>query len=99
MFKSQIQVEDSGDKVKALQQIPADEFLGQAIDALISSDVAELTRLDRMVAMVTAPGDRAIFLYRRAVFAAILDSSARNLRLLHRATGRLGKDAHSHING
>ncbi|HTV04973.1 MAG TPA: hypothetical protein VME86_06355 [Acidobacteriaceae bacterium] len=79
--------------MNALQPIPADLLLDKAILALTFADAAELNRLERIAPAVIAPVDEARCLNQRAVFAALLDASARNLRLLRRALGRRGAES------
>ncbi len=63
----------------------ADDFLDDAIAALIVSDAASLRCLESAAPAVSAPRSRTAYLDKRAAFAALLDVTARNLRLLRRA--------------
>lgn len=67
--------------------VPADEFLDQVISALIRVDAATLQQLESLASGVAAPRNFERFVQNRAVFAALLDATARNLRLLRRVTG------------
>lgn len=68
--------------------IPADEFLDQVFTALIAADVDNLQRLERQAPFVAAPRNEVRFVRNRAIFAALLEMTARNLRLLHRISDR-----------
>lgn len=68
--------------------IPADEFLDRVFTALIAADVNDLHWLEAQVPFVVAPRSQARFLHNRDAFAALLEISARNLRLLRRVSGR-----------
>lgn len=69
-------------------EIPADIFLDQAIAALTAADAPALRRLEAAAPGLAAPRNREHFLIRHALFAALLESSARNLRLLRRVAGQ-----------
>lgn len=62
----------------------AEDFLDEAIAALTVSDVASLRRLETVAPTVAAPRSCTAYLNKRAVFAALLDASARNLRIFRR---------------
>jgi hypothetical protein len=62
--------------------LPADDFVNQVISALTVSDAAALHQLESAVSSIAPPRSRAQYLQKRATFAALLDASARNLRLL-----------------
>jgi len=68
--------------------IPADKFLGQVIAALTAADAATLSRLETAARLVAAPCSRAQYASKHATFAALLDASSRNLRLLNRIVGK-----------
>lgn len=73
----------------ALQHsIPADEFLDQVFTALIAADVDDLHQLEAQAPFVAPPQSEARFDRNRAIFAALLEMTARNLRLLRRASPR-----------
>lgn len=80
--------------MNATQKIPADQFLDEAIRALTFADLAELKRLEMVSPKVASPIDAARYWTQRAVFAALLDASGRNLRLFHRAAR---KQAEQHV--
>lgn len=69
--------------------IPADVFLEQAMAALTAGSARDLHRLEKAVPHVSTPNNDAHFVRQHAAFAALLDASARNLRLL----GRLARAA------
>lgn len=68
------------------EQIPAEYFLDHAISALEAADAAELRRLADCVSSVVMPVSQGRYRRNRDVFAALLEATGRNLRLLHRAT-------------
>lgn len=72
--------------------IPADDFLDQVLSALIVADVTNLKRLEAEVSLVTAPRSEARLARNRAVFAVLLEETARNLRLLRRIAGKQVSD-------
>lgn len=65
-------------------EIPADIFLDQAIAALTAADAPALSRLEAALPILAAPGNREHFLSRHALFTALLEATARNLRLFRR---------------
>lgn len=65
---------------------PADIFLEEAIVALESADVSALGRLADGAAGVGMPESRRLYECNRDIFAALLEATARNLRLLRRTT-------------
>lgn len=69
-------------------QIPADRFLDQVVAALIAAEAAALRELEAAAPHVAAPASPAGYLQKHATLAALLEASARNLRLLRRVTGR-----------
>lgn len=69
-------------------QIPADTFLDRVISALTAADATTLRELESAAAHVVAPESLSGYLSKRDTLAALLDASARNLRLLHRIAGR-----------
>ncbi len=74
--------------ITATAQIPADQFLDQAIIALTAADASALRQLEGVAHTVAAPCNRAEYVVRRAVLAALLNATARNLRFLHRVAGK-----------
>lgn len=68
--------------------IPADEFLDRVFAALIAADVDDLHWLEAQAPYVAAPRNQTRFLRNRAIFAALLEISARNLRLFRRVSER-----------
>lgn len=74
--------------------IPADEFLDRVFTALIAADVDDLQRLEAQAPFVAAPRSHARFVRNREIFAALLDMSARNLRLLRRISARQSPDVY-----
>lgn len=72
--------------------IPADEFLDQVFTALIAADVRDLQRLESQAPFVVAPKSEMRFIRNRAIFAALLEMSARNLRLLRRISSTQSSD-------
>lgn len=71
----------------ALQHsIPADEFLDQVFTALIAADVDNLQQLEAQAPFVAPPRSQARFARNRAIFASLLEMTARNLRLLRRVS-------------
>lgn len=68
--------------------IPADEFLDRVFTALIAADVDHLQRLEAQAPFVVAPRSEARFVRNRAIFASLLEITARNLRLLRRVSAR-----------
>lgn len=77
-------------------QIPADQFLDQAIAALIAADAATLRQLETAASTVALPRNRTGYQARRATFAALLDVTARNLRFLHRVSGKPTVNIYTH---
>lgn len=69
-------------------QIPADGFLDRVIAALTAVDAATLRQLEATASHVAAPASSAGYLAKHATLAALLEASARNLRLIRRVTGR-----------
>lgn len=69
-------------------RFPADYFLDQVITALAAADAPALRRLEAAAPMVAAPLNHARYTRNHAALTALLDASARNLRLLRRATGK-----------
>lgn len=74
--------------MSAPAQIPADGFLDQVIAALTAADAATLRQLEATATHVAAPANQSEYLQKHATLAALLEASARNLRLLRRVTGR-----------
>lgn len=74
--------------MNTLQNIPADQFLDEVIFALTFTDASALDRLEAAAPTIAAPADPVRYANQRAALAALLDASARNLRLMHRAAGR-----------
>ncbi|MGC2162436.1 MAG: hypothetical protein WA634_11030 [Silvibacterium sp.] len=77
--------------------IPADQLLAHVISALIVADAATLRQLESAAPSVTAPHSRVQYIHKHAVFSALLEASARNLRLLGRAAGK--RDANLYVSG
>ena len=77
-------------------QIPADQFLDQAIAALIAADAAALRRLEAAASTVALPRNRIGYQARCVTFAALLDVTARNLRFLHRVSGKPTVNIYTH---
>lgn len=77
-------------------QIPADQFLDQAIAALIAADAAALRRLEAAASTVALPRNRIGYQARRATFAALLDATGRNLRFLRRVSGKPTANIYAH---
>lgn len=71
-----------------LEKIPADQLQDEAMRALTLTDLARLKRLEMIVPEAAAPADAARYWKQRALFAALLDVSVRNLRLFRRAAER-----------
>jgi len=71
---------------------PADDFLDDVIAALTISSAASLRRLESAAPGVAAPRSRVRYFEKQAVLAALLDATARNLRLLRRS-GRSARQA------
>ena len=69
-------------------QISADTLLDRVIQALTAIDAATLGELESAAAHVAQPESLPGYLHKRAALAALLDASARNLRLLRRIAGR-----------
>lgn len=69
-------------------EIPADIFLDQAIAALTATDAPALRGLEAALPTIAAPRNRELFIARHALFAVLLESTARNLRLLRRVAGQ-----------
>jgi len=67
-------------------QIPADRFLDQAISALEAADASALDRLAGDVFSVAMPVNQAHYRRNRETFAALMEATGRNLRVLRRAT-------------
>lgn len=65
-------------------EIPADEFLDQALAALAAGDAASLRRLEAAAPDVGVPLNRAAYLSKRKIFMALLERTGRNLRFLRR---------------
>lgn len=78
---------EQGADTNAAAPIPADLFLERVISALTAADAPELDQLGAAAPYIAAPCDPVRFVNRHAAFAALLDASARNLRLL----GRIGE--------
>ncbi|HTW44897.1 MAG TPA: hypothetical protein VMD58_05080 [Acidobacteriaceae bacterium] len=78
------------------QNISADLFVDQVIVALTRADAAALGRLEAAAPSVSAPIDLLRYTSQRATLAALLDASARNLRLMRRAAGRRSDAASPH---
>ena len=76
--------------MNTLQNIPADQFLDEVIFALTFTDASALGRLESVASEVAEPVDLVRYANQRAALAALLDASARNLRLMRRAAGRHG---------
>ncbi|MFZ0663295.1 MAG: hypothetical protein WAM66_11430 [Acidobacteriaceae bacterium] len=74
--------------MKPAAEIPVDDFLDQALSALITTDASMLRRLESAAPTVAAPVSRARYLKDRDTFAALLEATGRNLRFLRRATQR-----------
>ena len=74
-------------------QIQADTFLDQVIEALTAADAATLRRLEATATHVAAPASPAGYLAKRATLAALLEASARHLRLIRRVIGKQSSDA------
>jgi len=74
-------------------QIPADGFLDQVIAALTAVDAAALRQLEATATHVAAPASPAGYLAKHATLAALLEASARNLRLIRRVTGKQSSGA------
>lgn len=70
------------------RRIPADQLQEATILALRMGDAATLESLVQAAAAAAAPEDMAKYGSQRAVLAALLEASARNLRLLRRVAGR-----------
>jgi hypothetical protein len=66
----------------------ADDLIDQVISALTVSDAAALSQLESAASSVAPPRRHAQYFQKRATFAALLDASARNLRLLRRFAHR-----------
>jgi hypothetical protein len=71
--------------MNALAKVPADRFLDLAISALASTDTSAITTLANGVSTVTKPISMADYLQNRDIYAALLEETGRNLRLLLRA--------------
>lgn len=69
-------------------QISADTFLDRVIQALIAVDSTALRELESAAAHTAPPESLPNYLNKRATLAALLDASARNLRLLRRIAGK-----------
>lgn len=67
---------------------PADQLQEAAILALRMGDAATLESLAAAAAAAVAPEDSVKYGSQRAVLAALLEASARNLRLFRRVAGR-----------
>jgi hypothetical protein len=74
--------------MSAAAQIPADTFLDRVIHALTAVDSDTLRELESAAAHTAPPESLPGYLNKRATLAALLDASARNLRLLRRIAGR-----------
>ena len=69
-------------------QISVDGFLDQVIAALTAADAATLRQLEATALHVGAPASPAGYLAKHATLGALLEASARNLRLIRRVTSR-----------
>lgn len=74
------------------EQIPADCFLDRAISALESTDASELSRLVHCASSVATPVSQSRYWQNYDIFAALLEATGRNLRLVCRATERKSSD-------
>jgi hypothetical protein len=73
----------------------ADDFLDEAMMALIATDAARLRQLAVLAPAVAAPRSRAAYVRKHAAFAALLKASARNLRFLRRVTQKRFPDLYA----
>lgn len=71
--------------MNASTKIPADHFLDQAIAALASADASAIAALANRASAVAKPVSVAGYLRNRDVYAALLEETGRNWRLLLRA--------------
>lgn len=72
----------------ASQAIPVDQLLDRAIVALSVCDASGLRALEALAPRAAAPLDWARCRRLRAVYAALLAETARNLRMVRRVSAR-----------
>jgi hypothetical protein len=73
--------------MRSVASIPVDRFLDEVFSALERGDASALGQLELAASAVAAPVSPAEYLRKRDALARLLEMTARNLRVIRRASG------------